>query len=335
MFFSLLICTYKRAQPLLNLLNSVKVQTLYPNEIFVVDGSDDFETAQLNLENTFKNLKYYKVSPKDRGLTKQRNFGIDLVSKNTKVVCFLDDDTELELQYFENLIALFANNSTVTGVGGVSINENIWLKNTDGKKQSKDFFVWENYYIKEALRNKVRNYLGLQSDLAPNKMPEFGHGRSCGYPLTDKFYEVDLLIGMSMSFRYEVVKNIRFSTYFEGYGLYEDADFSIRALQFGSNVIATNVQLSHFHDASGRPNLYNYGKMVVRNGYYVWRIKYPNPNFKAKIKWHLITLLLTFIRFSNVFTTHQKKQALMESLGRLLAWFSLFVKPPKLPKHDG
>jgi hypothetical protein len=36
-----------------------------------------------------------------------------------------------------------------------------------------------------------------------------------------------------MAFRKVVVDSIKFSFYFEGYGLYEDADFSIRALQFG------------------------------------------------------------------------------------------------------
>jgi hypothetical protein len=72
----------------------------------------------------------------------------------------------------------------------------------------------------------------------------------------------------------------------------------------------------------------DYGKMVVRNGYYVWRVKYPNPSFKAKIKWHLITLLLTAIRFTNVVTTSKRKEALTETFGRISGWFSLFFNPP-------
>ena len=44
MNFTLIICTYLRPKPLLDLLQSVKVQTLYPNEILIIDGSTDNET---------------------------------------------------------------------------------------------------------------------------------------------------------------------------------------------------------------------------------------------------------------------------------------------------
>jgi hypothetical protein len=132
-----------------------------------------------------------------------------------------------------------------------------------------------------------------------------------------------------MNFKREVFNKIKFSTYFEGYGLYEDADFSLRTLQFGQNYIATSVQLSHFHDHSGRPNKYNYGKMVLRNGWYVWRVKYPNPSLVARFKWNSIAFLLTLIRFTNIFTTNKPKEAFTESLGRTVGWFSLLFNKPK------
>jgi GT2 family glycosyltransferase len=163
-------------------------------------------------------------------------------------------------------------------------------------------------------------------------MPDYSHGRTSGFPLTGKIYQVDLLIGMSMSFRKNVVDRISFSKFFEGYGLYEDADFSIRALQFGENVINTNAQLSHFHDDSGRPNQYKYGKMVVRNGWYVWRIKNPTPNFKDRLKWNAITILLTIIRYTNVLTEKHKKEAFTEAIGRTIGWWSLLFNEPKIEK---
>jgi GT2 family glycosyltransferase len=147
--------------------------------------------------------------------------------------------------------------------------------------------------------------------------------------LTGRIYEVDLLIGMSFAFRKRVFDSLRFSTYFEGYGLYEDADFSIRALQFGKNVINTKVQLNHYHHPSGRPNSYKYGKMVVRNGWYVWRTKNPKPTFMHQLKWHTITLLLTGIRFSNMLTGSSKKEAFTEAVGRIVGWWSLWFNKPK------
>jgi hypothetical protein len=69
--------------------------------------------------------------------------------------------------------------------------------------------------------------------------------------------------------------------------------------------------------------------MVVRNGWYVWRVKHPIPSFKARLKWNATALLLTLIRFSNSIKGVQKKEAFTESIGRTIGWFSILVKRPK------
>jgi GT2 family glycosyltransferase len=322
-----------RPKPLLQLLQSVREQSLYPDEILIVDGSINKETQHIVTDNSFLNLNYFLVSKEYRGLTKQRNFGIARVGSDMEVVCFLDDDTVLEKEYFKELIDVFKSETTVTGVGGISINENNWKPIEPNKKYNNyKYFEFEGFVYKEGQRNVVRNYLGLQSNLGPGKMPAYSHGKTCGFPLNNKIYEVDMLIGMSMAFRKRVVDQIQFSSFFEGYGLYEDADFSIRALQFGKNVINTKAQLNHYHNPSGRPNQYQYGKMVVRNGWYVWRIKNPNPNTTDFLKWHSITLLLTLIRFSNAITTSKKAVAFTEALGRTAGWWSLIFNKPKVKK---
>lgn len=328
MKFSLIVCTYMRAKPLYNLLQSVQTQTLFPDQILIIDGSRNAETKIMIGENPFRNLEYYQVSETNRGLTKQRNYGIDKVAADSEIVCFLDDDTVLKPDYFQNIIQSFKNNQDAIGVGGVAINESSWNINERGIRTSAQYYTLDGYYIKESSRNYLRNLLGLGSDKLPNVMPSFSHGRTCQYPLNGQDYKVDLLVGMSMAFKKLLFDSIRFSTYFEGYGLYEDADFSIRALAFGQNYMATSVHLEHFHDKSGRPNQYQYGKMVVRNGWYVWRLKHPDPDFKSKLKWHGITLLLTLIRFANIFTTSQRKASFTESTGRILGWFSLFLNKP-------
>lgn len=327
---SLIICTYMRPKSLLQLLLSVDKQTVYPDEILIIDGSTNQETKQLLQENKFRNCQYFLVPENSRGLTKQRNYGLDKVALTSDVIAFLDDDTALKSNYFEELLATFASDVTIAGVGGVAINENSWaLQNSKVSYNKYKYVLQEGYVYKEGQRNVVRNYLGLQSHLSPGRMPNFSHGRTCGFPLNGKTYEVDLLIGMSFAFRKRVFDSLRFATYFEGYGLYEDADFSIRALQFGKNVINTKVQLNHYHHPSGRPNQYKYGKMVVRNGWYVWRVKNPTPSLNVKLKWHSITILLTFIRLSNTFTTNNKTEAFTEAMGRMVGWFSLLIHKPK------
>lgn len=319
-----------RPKSVVELMHSIQNQTRYPDEILIVDGSTNTETEALINENLYKKLSYFRVTIEHRGLTRQRNFGINKISKESDVIAFLDDDTILNPNYFEELIKTFIDDNDIVGVGGVAVNENGWTLAETNKIYSVHRYVQADGYVyKEGQRNVVRNYLGLQSNLGPGRMPDYSHGKTCGFPLNDKIHEVDLLIGMSFAFRKKVFDSIRFSSYFEGYGLYEDADFSLRALQFGKNVINTKVQLSHFHHPSGRPNQYRYGKMVVRNGWFVWRVKNPKPKLNAIIKWHSITILLTLIRFSNTFTTTNRKEALTESMGRIIGWWSLLMSKPK------
>jgi GT2 family glycosyltransferase len=147
-------------------------------------------------------------------------------------------------------------------------------------------------------------------------------------PPNGKTYEVEMIMGGVSSFRKKVFDSLQFSIYFEGYGLYEDADFSLRIAHLGKLYVNTAAQLNHYHDASGRPNQYQYGKMVVRNGWYVWRTKNPKPLLNAKLKWHSITILLTLIRYSNTFTTGNKKEAFSEAVGRTVGWWSLWLNKP-------
>ncbi len=332
MKISLIICTYLRPKALITLLKSVCLQTKYPDEILVIDASNNDLTQNALTEKRIKNLKYFKVSENDRGLTKQRNYGINLVGKNINIVSFLDDDTILDKEYFKNLNEVFENDNSISGIGGIATNENKWKQKLQKSYNVKKFLEIDNHIIKLGQRHVLRNYLGIGSTELPGIMPKFSNGISCGYPLTGKNYEVDLLIGMSMSFRKKVVDNIKFSTYFEGYGLYEDADFSIRALKFGKNVIATNVLLEHHHAAAGRPNKFKYGKMVTRNGWYVWRVKYKKPSLIARLKWNLIAIVLILIRFVNVLTTKKRKEAFTEAIGRCYGLFTLIFNKPLVKK---
>jgi GT2 family glycosyltransferase len=318
-----------RPEPLSRLLESVLSQTKAPHEILIIDGSinDSTECGFRKIENSI--IKYHKVPLEHRGLTKQRNYGIERVNDTSDIVAFLDDDTVLEIDYFENLEKAFTDLPDASGIGGTAINENRWQLKENKRYHQDHFYEFGNHVVKESSRNVMRNKLKLASNELPGIMPAYSHGRTFSYPITGENYPVDLIVGMSMAFRKEVTDSIKFSRYFKGYGLYEDADYSIRALDFGQNYQATSVRLEHYHDAAGRPNQYGYGKMVVRNGWYVWRVKHPYPSFKNKLKWYQITLLLTAIRFLNTFTTKKRKEAFTESMGRTIGILSLLFSKPK------
>ena len=327
---SLIICTYMRPEPLTRLLESVMAQTELPDEVLIIDGSTDDDTGSRFRESGNNIIKYYKVPPEHRGLTKQRNYGISKVSNGIDIIAFLDDDTILKDDYFERLLETYAQFPDAVGVGGYITNEVSWEPSSQENPADLDHFYFDGYRRKESSRYKLRRKLGLAQNTQPAIYPEFGHGRSISFlPPSGKVYKVEQLMGGVSSFPLSVLKEHRFSEYFEGYGLYEDADFTLRLSRIGDLYVNTMAQLEHHHDAAGRPNQYNYGKMVVRNGWYVWRVKHPKPSFSNKIKWYQITLLLTAIRFLNIFTTSERKEAFTEAIGRTVGTISLLFNKSK------
>lgn len=328
MNFNLIICTYKRPEAINRLLKSVYSQKMIPDEILVVDASPDNITRNLMERNQNPKLKYFKVDAEHRGLTRQRNYGVRNTAEDIDIICFLDDDIILEPEYFENLLATYTKNKDALGVGGYIVNEVEWRK--DERPPALNEFASEGYKRNLGSRNLLRKRLGLLSDKPPGVMPNFSNGLSIGFlPPSGKTYPVEFFMGGVASYRRELFEKITFSKYFEGYGLYEDMDFCLRASREGQLYVNTLAMVSHYHEEGGRPDKFKYGKMVIRNGWYVWRIKYPNPGLKGKLKWHSIAFLLTLVRLGNVITTPKRKDALTESLGRIAGWWTLFFNKPE------
>ncbi|MDY0987429.1 glycosyltransferase [Flavobacterium sp. CFBP9031] len=334
MKFSLIICTYMRPEPLVKLLNSVNIQSKYPDEILIIDGSLDKETKKALDKNNFKNLKYFLVSDRDRGLTRQRNFGISKVASDSEIVCFLDDDIVLETDYFENLLNTYNLFPSALGAAGYIINNNAaWSLNLENEPLQYNHFYYDGWKRKYSQRYVLRKKMGLLDDCPPGFMPESGNAKALSFfPPTNKIYPTESFSGGVSSFRKEILDKIKFSEYFEGYGLYEDTDFTFRLSKLGNIYVNTSAKLYHYHDEAGRPNKFEYGKMVLRNGWYVWRVAFPKPRFKSRIEWNLIAWLLIIIRASNIVSTKKKKEAITETLGRIYGWFSIIINPPKEKK---
>jgi len=321
-----------RPGQLLTLLETVRAQTLYPDEILIVDGSTNDETGHMLERYSFASLRYHKVPAAERGLTRQRNYGISNVAPSSQIICFLDDDTLLEPGYFEKLLQTYISHPDALGVGGYITNEVQWTKVPDDYLASLSDFVYDGWKRKDGSRFVTRKKLGLDSPLPPGMAPDFSNGRSVGFlPPSGKVYPAEQLMGGVSSFRREVFEFQRFSTYFEGYGLYEDADFCYRLLPHGNLYLNTSARLEHHHAPGGRPNQFSYGRMVVRNGWYVWRVRTPHPSAKARLKWHAVVVLLATIRFTNaIFGKRDKMKALTESAGRFCAYIELVFSKPKL-----
>ena len=315
MKFNLIVCTYRRSKAIERLMQSVKEQTLYPDEILVIDASPNDLTKKLLEVKKYPALKYFKIGKENSGLTRQRNFGIKHSGKAIDVLCFLDDDIVLEPNYFEKLIASYKQYPDAIGVGGQIKDDVNWRKMPANYKAQFKEFVIDNYVRPLGQRNVLRKSLGLLSDKPPGFMPDFSHGFSTGFlPPSGEIYPVEFFMGGVASYKHRLFSEINFSEKFIGYGLYEDMDFCLRASRLGQLYVNTAAKVAHLHDEAGRPNHYKYGEMVVKNGYYVWKLKNPNPSAKAAIKFWGIHILLLLIRFVNGF--NKDKSGFDDARGR-------------------
>lgn len=328
--FSLIVCTYSRPGSVIQLLDSVVEQSLYPNEILIIDASEDDLTENKLSNKNYKHLAYFKVNDENKGLTKQRNFGIRKANGFSDIICFLDDDIILEKDYFEKLISTYLQKEDAVAVGGAIIDAGVWDKTYPGYKANFDEFIKDGYVRKIGSRNVLRKRLRLLSDKPPGFMPEFSHGFSTGFlPPSGKIYPVEFFMGGVSSYRKFLFENVRFSTYFEGYGLYEDMDFCLRLSKLGKLYVNTSAKVYHLHHESGRPDHSKYGQMVVQNGYYVWKSKYPKATLESKLKWYSITILLALIRLKNGLFDREEV-AIEDFKGRLRGMITLRNRRSKL-----
>lgn len=328
MKFNLIICTFQRPKAISKLLDSVYNQTLMPSEILVIDGSHDEETRELLIGKNDIGLRYFKVGDEDKGLTLQRNYGLEKTAKDIEIICFLDDDTVLEKDYFQKLIDTYKGFPDAIGVGGYIVNEIKW--DYKSHSPSYDEYKIDGWSRKLGSRNLLRKKLGLLSNQPPGVMPVFSHGLSTGFlPPSGRTYPVEYFMGGVASYKRKLFEKVSFSRYFDGYGLYEDMEFCLRASRNGQLYLNTAAQVHHYHEKAGRPKSFNYGKMVIRNGWYVWRVKYPKPTMKAKFKWVAVSTLLLGVRIGNIFTADNKQEVLFESVGRLMALMGLLINKPR------
>ncbi len=339
---SLIVCTYKRPLQVARLLQTVSQQTRLPDEVLIIDGSPDRQTeetvaacrsdASAVRSDREPTLVYHRVDDRDRGLTRQRNFGIERAGG--AIIAFLDDDTVLEPQYLEAIVDCFERHPEAAGVGGYISNEVEWTR-TGTRTSSLDRFCWEGWERREDYRWRVRRVLGLAPACPPGSIPPSGHGRPVGFlPPDGNDYQVEFFMGGASAWRREVFDRRRFSLYFDGYGLYEDLDFCLRVSREHPLYVCTRARLEHHHAATGRPAAFQYGAMVVRNGWYVWRRRWATPAWADRLRWWTVTVLLTASRAWDSLRGPDRDHAALEALGRLWGIGLVLLNPPVRANAD-
>ncbi len=309
---------------------AVEQQDRRPDEVLVVDASTGDATRRAvdkHVTTTGGAVAHLSVDPADRGLTRQRNLGIK--RSTGTIVSFLDDDTVPAPSYFAEVLACFDRHPTAVGVGG-AIDEGGWKPARPGPP-GRGWYRYDGWERPEGPRWRLRRILGLAPAEPPGYLPRSGHGRPVAFlPPTGRDYPVEFLMGGASSWRRSVLRTHQFSPRFEGYGLYEDLDFCIDVRHEGGLVLCTRARLRHDHDPAARPHQARYGRMVVENGWYVWRRRWPAPSRADRARWWLITLLLVAVRLVNGLGS-EGRGAVSDAAGRCLGM--MITVPAELSAH--
>ncbi|HBH59706.1 MAG TPA: glycosyltransferase, partial [Arthrobacter bacterium] len=123
---SIVICAYteRRWDLLLDVIESVRAQTVAPEEILVViDHNEDLYERLIEIVDDVTVVE----SSGPRGLSGARNTGVGLADSD--VVAFLDDDAEAAPDWLERLLVLY-DDPDVLAVGGRV--DPVWEKGRPG-----------------------------------------------------------------------------------------------------------------------------------------------------------------------------------------------------------
>lgn len=260
--FSVVIPTRNRENSLINLVNKIDKQTILPDEIIIVDSSDK---KQFLYDDINKSIKYLHTDKKSAA--KQRNIGLSSVRENTQILFFLDDDTDPESTYFEDMIGTLISLNAV-GVSGIAINP---------EKIARVKPVGVNGFLKKIsfLDSKIDGKLLISGIGIPVREGE------------GSVTEVEWLIGCSC-WDFQKIKKLKFEEDFMGYSLGEDVIFSVKARKIGKLFVNSNIALNHMESPQADPNVIKFYYMWV---YYRFRLsRYVNKKILFYFAFHLSVL---------------------------------------------
>jgi GT2 family glycosyltransferase len=220
---TLVICTKDRPDDLRRALEAVAGVNKPIPATLVVDSS----TGPAFKQNAETVAKYHFASHVkcEPGLTRQRNRGVELAAG--EVVHFIDDDSIVEPDYFQQISRVFTDDAVniVGGVGGCLVGDS-----EPNRALPKRVFLLEGapgQILRSGKNTKLVGFTGRQ--------------------------RVDWLPGCGMSYRREVLEQCRFDEALAGYAMGEDVDFSLEVRAHGWCLIRTSeARLQHRSSEANR-----------------------------------------------------------------------------------
>jgi GT2 family glycosyltransferase len=167
-----------------------------------------------------------------RGLTRQRNAGLDALSDEIELVTFFDDDAEPAADYLEKAQAFAAGNPAVVLFDGKIV--------ADGAVTGEIDRAHAGRLLQACVRTE-----GVRAQ------PE--------------------AYGCNMNVRLAIAQAVRFDERLPLYGWLEDRDFAIRCARHGEVALYEGCLAVHLGTSSGRVSGHRMGFSQIVNPHYLWR----------------------------------------------------------------
>ena len=258
MDISIIIPTKNRQKDLVECLKSIAKQSVKPNEVIIVDASDNQSLRhllnRLRLIFPMRLVYLYDRSSIPRG----RNIGVQEASG--EIVMFLDDDVVLEENYFEEIIKAFKD-PTVGGVMGTIRVRPPTSFLARALSRIEQVFNFLFFLTMSAGEGKIR----------PSGMPTFCSLNESVKEATD----VEVLLGYEMAYRRDVFDYYQFDENLSGYSWNEDVDFSYRVSKHFRLVFTPFAKLMHKHGGGKKVDQRPRKRMMICNHAYLFGKNMP------------------------------------------------------------
>jgi GT2 family glycosyltransferase len=313
---SVVVCTYRRPASAAALFDSLERQDTPFHELVVIDASDDEEalptrTRLLQGLQIAGRTRYVQVGGAARGLTRQRNAALRLVTAD--LVLFLDDDVVLQPECVREMEAVHRTNEGIAGVGCYS----------------------DNQFEPPGLIWRIRRAFRVIPSLQPGRYWRSGMSNPWGFaPPSGNLVEGDWLPGSAMMWRTDLAVGLGFDESLQGYAQAEDLDFSLRAKPSGRLVMLGTPRLRHLHESSGRPDAYRLGYMELRNRYEIHRRSVPNRTWLDVVWFGYAWLVDTLLLARHLAVPGRFARTIRQMWGRTVAIAALLVERVRMsPAH--
>lgn len=331
MRLSLIIPTYNRPKDIGRLLSNLNLQVRRPDEVLIIDASETSET-RLFVENHMERYAYpVTYYGHEKGLTRQRNFGISMAKY--EIIGFTDDDSLFEPDFLSRIIDIFEKD-TENAVGGATgfINEvnHAKILEIDSRlgniSRSEDFSEFMRTCFppgatrqRSKFRKSIDRILFMHSDSEGTYCSSKGRFNYLKTPFSGQ-KSTDFLTGIAF-YRREVFDHVKYSEFFEGYGLAEDVHYSLQVGKRYKLKVDGEARSYHLHAPSARPDLFKIGFMHARNHFYIFKTYEKRDLFDHFVFWYFFCLN-AILEIVPAFIGNSSSRRMQLFLGRVYGGFS-------------